>query len=95
MEALTRAGIAEAVYKNVGISLSESLEIVDNIVEDVCLALESEGEVKISSFGTFTVNTKSKRIGRNPKTKKEAVIAARKVVSFYSSNILNDNINKA
>jgi integration host factor subunit alpha len=92
---LTRADIAEQVQKSLGLSFSESTEYVDSLVEEMCVALEKVGSLKISSFGTFTVNQKGQRIGRNPKTKEEAVISARKVVSFYSSNILADEINKA
>ncbi len=90
---LTRADIAEQVQKSLGFSFSESNELVDSLVEEMCIALENVGSLKISSFGTFTVNQKAQRIGRNPKTKEEAVITPRKVVSFYSSNILVDEIN--
>jgi len=90
---LTRAAIAEQVQKTLGFSFTESTELVDSLVEEMCIALEKNGSLKISSFGTFTVNQKSQRIGRNPKTKEEAIISPRKVVSFYTSNILTDDIN--
>lgn len=90
---LTRAEIAESVQRSLGFSFSESVEIVDSMVEELCKALEAIGTLKISSFGTFAVNSKKQRVGRNPKTKQEAVIAPRKVVSFYASNILNEKIN--
>ena len=92
-ETLTRAGIAEQVQKTLGFSFSESNEMVDSLVNEMCASLEKYGSLKISSFGTFTVKQKSQRIGRNPKTKEEAVISPRKVVSFYSSNILTDIVN--
>jgi len=90
---LTRADIAEQVQKALGFSFSESTELVDSLVEEMCISLEKAGTLKISSFGTFVVNEKGQRIGRNPKTKEEAVISARKVVSFYASNILADEVN--
>jgi integration host factor subunit alpha len=90
---LTRADIAEQVQKSLGFSFSESTDMVDSLVEEMCIALEKVGSLKISSFGTFVVNEKGQRIGRNPKTKEEAIISARKVVSFYASNILADEVN--
>ncbi len=90
---LTRAEIAAQVQKILGFSFSESTEMVDSLVEEMCVSLEKNGGLKISSFGTFTVNQKGQRIGRNPKTKEEAIITPRKVVSFYSSNILVDEVN--
>ena len=50
-------------------------------------------EVKLSSFGTFSVQSKSERIGRNPKTGIEAVITSRRVLSFRPSHILKDRVD--
>ena len=50
--------------------------------------------VKISKFGTFFLKQKKQRIGRNPKTKKEAVITARNVISFKASKELKKFINE-
>ena len=91
---LTRSNIAEIVQKNLGFSFSESSELVDSLVDEICETMKKEENLKISSFGTFSVNHKKERIGRNPKTKEEAVIKPRKVVSFYASNILNEKINE-
>lgn len=94
-DTVTRAYLAESLYKKFGYSRAESADLVDAVIEEVILGLESEGEVKISSFGTFKVKKKSQRIGRNPKTKQEVPVTARKVVSFYVSNLLKKKINKA
>ena len=91
---LTRADIAESIQKQLGFSYSESSEIIHSFIDEICKSLDKEGFLKVSSFGTFNVKQKKARIGRNPKTKEEAVISARKVVSFYASNILNDKINE-
>lgn len=93
MQTLTRSDLAEAIHKKLGFSISESAEKVDFIVDELVSSLKENGEVKISSFGTFEVRSKGERIGRNPKTKVEAVIKPRKVVSFYISNVLFDKIN--
>jgi integration host factor subunit alpha len=92
-ETVTRAYLAEALYKKFGYSRAESAELVDAVIEEVIIGMEKEDEVKISSFGTFKVKKKKERIGRNPKTKKEVPVTARNVVSFYVSNILKKRIN--
>jgi len=84
----TRNDLIEAVSNNIGLSLSESSKIVKEIMEEILLNLEQGIDVKISSFGTFSVRHKNSRIGRNPKTGVEVPITARKVVTFNSSNIL-------
>ena len=67
--------------------------MVDNFFESLISELTKQNKVKISSFGTFDVISKNERIGRNPKTKVEAKIAARKVVRFKASDIIKKKIN--
>ncbi len=90
---LTRAEIADAIYKELGLSHVESSELVDSIFEEISRSLENGNEVKISSFGTFNLRDKKPRMGRNPRTKEEIPISARRVVTFRSSNILNKSVN--
>ena len=94
--AVTRAEIAEAIYQNVGLSQQESGDLVDMMFDIMTDAIVSGDEVKITRLGTFQIREKRARIGRNPKTMKEATISARRVVSFRPSlilkKIINDNI---
>lgn len=90
---VTRAQLAEAVYQEVGLSRSESADLVDAILEEIAQALVDNGTVKISSFGTFAVREKGERIGRNPKTGEEVPILPRRVLVFRASQVLKDRIN--
>ena len=84
----TRNDIIEAISENVGLSLSDSSLIIEEIFEFILNELEKGEDVKISSFGTFSVRHKKSRVGRNPKTGVEVGITERNVVSFSSSNVL-------
>ena len=95
METVTRADSTESVYRNIGLSRNESSELVEAVLEEVCACLEKGEEVKLSSFGTFTVQSKRERVGRNPKTGIEAVITPRRVLSFRPSHILKDRVDGA
>ena len=90
---LTRADLSNAVYREIGLSLSESTDLVDAVIEEISAALETDELVKLSSFGTFKVRHKKQRIGRNPKTGVEVPISPRKVLSFNASNILKNKVN--
>ena len=87
----TRNDIIEAISDNVGLSLSDSSKIIEEIFEFILNELEKGDDVKISSFGTFSVRHKRSRIGRNPKTGVEAPITERNVVTFTSSNVLKSS----
>ncbi len=91
---LTRAELADDVYRKLGISHAESAELVDTVIEEIVTALQRDDQVKLSSFGTFSLRKKSQRMGRNPKTKEEIPITARRVVTFHASNLLVKRVNK-
>ena len=67
--------------------------LIDNFFETLIQELIRSSKIKISSFGTFKVINKKKRIGRNPKTKEEAIITPRKVVKFSPSLLVKQKIN--
>ncbi len=92
---LTRADLSAVVYRELGLSLSESTQLVDAVLEEMIQALEKEDSLKLSSFGTFTIRKKKQRVGRNPKTGVEVPISPRAVVSFNASNILKQELNDA
>ena len=92
---VTRAELSEAVYQEVGLSRSESSELVESVLEEISSALVRGETVKLSSFGSFSVRDKGERIGRNPKTGEEVPIHARRVLVFRASHVLKDRINQA
>lgn len=94
-ETVTRADLAEAVYAQVGLSRNESSDLVEQMLDEMMAALVSGDNVKLSSFGSFSVREKGERIGRNPKTGVEVTIKPRKVLVFRASHVLKDKINKA
>ena len=90
---LTRADLTEAVFQAVGLSRTDSAQMVEDMLEEVCGALAKGETVKLSSFGTFAVRQKSQRMGRNPKTGDEVPIAPRRVLVFRPSHVLKGVIN--
>ena len=92
---VTRADLTESVYRRIGLSRNESSDLVESVLEEICACLEVGEDVKLSSFGTFSVQSKRQRVGRNPKTGVEAVITPRRVLSFRPSHILTDRIDNA
>lgn len=92
---ITRAHLTEAVYQEVGLSRNESAELVESVLQEISDALTRGEMVKISSFGSFSVRDKGRRVGRNPKTGEEVPILPRRVLVFRASHVLKDRINAA
>ncbi len=90
---LTRADLAEAVVRQVGLPRNESQELVELILKEISSCLAEGKPVKLSSFGSFGIREKGERIGRNPKTGEEVPITPRRVLVFRPSNIMKQRIN--
>jgi len=89
---LTRADLADALHRDVGLSRADSGKIVEQILAEMCGALSRGENVKISGFGTFVLRDKGERVGRNPKTGVEVPIAPRRVLTFRASQMMRDRI---
>ena len=90
---ISKNDVLREIYLNLGIPITFSQKILDSITEIITQGLNENNKVKISGFGTFKVVKKKSRIGRNPKTKQEHVIKARRVVVFYPSKEIKEKIN--
>ena len=91
---VTRADLAEAVYRRVGLSRTESADLVEMVLQEICDAVVRGETVKLSSFATFQLRDKNERIGRNPKTGEEVPITPRRVMTFRASQLLKERVAK-
>mgnify|MGYP002640152637 FL=1 len=89
---VTRIDLSEAVFREVGLSRNESAQLVESVLEHMSDSLVTGEQVKISSFGTFSVRNKTARIGRNPKTGEEVPINPRRVLTFRPSHLMKDRV---
>tara|TARA_B100002051_G_C16394804_1_gene466975 strand:+ start:321 stop:614 length:294 start_codon:yes stop_codon:yes gene_type:complete len=90
---LTKKEIINSIYMQLGFSKKLIENILEDMFEILLNSLKNNGKVKISNFGTFILRHKKSRVGRNPKTKKEALISERNVVLFKPSKFLKNKIN--
>ena len=90
---VTRVDLYEAVYQKTGLSRAECTALVELVFKEISDCLERGEAVKLSGFGIFLVRSKGQRVGRNPKTGKEALISPRRVVAFKPSAIAKHLIN--
>ena len=89
---LTRMDLSEAVSREVGLSRNESADLVESVLNHVSDALVRGEQVKLSSFGTFSVRDKNARVGRNPQTGQEAPIPPRRVLTFRPSHLMKERV---
>ena len=77
----------------IGFSKNISENLLEDLLNTIVDNLKINKKLKISKFGTFSVRSKKKRIGRNPLTKENKVISDRNVVLFKPSKEFKDLVN--
>jgi len=82
VNALSKANLAETLHNDVDLSKQDAKEFVELFFEEIRQVLELGHHVKLSGFGNFVLRDKAARPGRNPKTKVEVPVEARRVVTF-------------
>ncbi len=91
-QGMTKADLVELIYERVGSSKKEAGEVVEAIFAIIKESLRRGEKVKISGFGSFAVNHKRARRGRNPQTGASITIDQRCVLTFKPSQVLKDRV---
>ncbi|WP_343183571.1 HU family DNA-binding protein [Buchnera aphidicola] len=89
---MNKSQLVEIVAKKSLISKIKAKNILDTILSEITKSLKHEENVQLVGFGTFKINKRSARTGRNPKTGKEIQILATKVPSFISGKTLKEAV---
>ncbi len=90
--ALTKADMAESLFKELGLNKNDARELVNSYFEELIASLAVGEQVRLSGFGNFVLRDKNERPGRNPKTGEIIRITARRVVTFRPGQILNARV---
>lgn len=92
--ALTKNVIVEQIQDQLGFPKNQSKEITETLLEIIKSNLAAGDDVLVSGFGKFCVKNKAARKGRNPATGEDAILPARRVVTFKSSGKLRSKVNE-
>tara|TARA_B100001939_G_C16685742_1_gene506389 strand:+ start:395 stop:694 length:300 start_codon:yes stop_codon:yes gene_type:complete len=90
---LTKKDLVNSIYMQLGFSKKIAESLIEDFFDLLFKNVKNNKKIKLSKFGTFSLRIKNSRIGRNPKTKEEKTISARKVVLFKPSKEFKTFIN--
>ena len=91
--AITKEKLTILLQDRLGISRQESRQLVERVFKIMKDTLTQGEDLLISGFGKFSVRQKKARRGRNPQTKENLTISARKVVVFKASGVLRQRLS--
>jgi len=87
---MTKKELSEKIHRKIGLSKRESAEIVEYFFELLKDNLTKSNGIKLPRFGSFRVQQRKARKGRNPSTGDTIEIGSRKAVVFKPSRFLRD-----
>lgn len=85
--------LVSAVADKAGLSKSDAGDAVDAVFDAITGALQSNDEVRLVGFGTFSVSRRAASKGRNPQTGAEIDIPASNQPKFKAGKGLKDAVN--
>ena len=91
---MVKSELIKAVSARTGLTQTDSESAINAVITEIGEALFGGQKVELRGLGSFSITNKAERMGRNPKTGEDAVIAARKVVKFTCSTVLKNHLNQ-
>ena len=89
----TKNDIIKNLSKKTGFSILLSNKLIDDFL-NVSIESIKINQLNLRNIGTIKLIYKKERLGRNPKTKEEFIISARKSISFTPSKKILAALNK-
>ncbi len=89
---MTKAELIDKIAAEANLTKAGVERPVNAFLEAVMDVLAKEGKLTLTGFGTFVVEERQERMGRNPRTGEDIVIPASKVVKFRPGKILKDAV---
>jgi DNA-binding protein HU-beta len=90
---MNKSDLVDAIATSADISKAAAARALDGMLDAVKKSLKKGDEVSLVGFGSFSVEKRAARKGRNPQTGAEITIKAAKVPKFRAGKGLKDAVN--
>lgn len=87
---MNKSELIDAIAAKANLSKKDAKAALEATLEAVSESLKAGDAVQLIGFGTFKVNERAARTGRNPRTGEEIKIAAAKIPAFVAGKGLKD-----
>ena len=90
---MNKTELVAAVAEKAELSKKDAEKAIKALVDTITAELVKGEKVQVVGFGTFEVNERAEREGRNPKSGETVTIAASKNPKFKAGKALKDAVN--
>ncbi len=91
---MNKSQLVDHIAATADISKAKAEAALSALTDGVTQSLAKGDDVALIGFGTFKVNERAARTGRNPRTGEAIEIAAAKVPAFKAGKALKDACNE-
>ncbi len=91
---MNKATLIGKIANDAGITKQAAATAVDSLIEGITSALKRGQRITLVGFGTFSLNKRKARMGRNPQTGETITIKAKKIARFKAGKQLEKILNK-
>jgi len=91
---MNRKELIDLISERAELTKSLASKALDALLEGITISLQKGDPVVLVNFGTFTVNERAAREGRNPSTGEKIKIGAAKVVKFKAGKVLKETVKE-
>jgi DNA-binding protein HU-beta len=92
---MNKQHLIDFVSDKTGLTKTDSSRSIDAVFDGIVSGLKADKEAKFIGFGSFGVQARAARKGRNPRTGVEIEIAASNAVSFKAGKEFKESVNDA
>ncbi|MFP4168178.1 MAG: HU family DNA-binding protein [Desulfonatronovibrionaceae bacterium] len=89
---MTKADLISKIAEKAGLTKADSEKALNAFLDSVEDTLVKEGKLTLTGFGTFAVEKRKERMGRNPRSGEAIKIPACKVVKFRPGKLLKEAV---
>ncbi|WP_163652235.1 HU family DNA-binding protein [Listeria sp. PSOL-1] len=86
--------IVNAIAEKTNLSKKDAAKALEATLETIQENLAAGEKIQLIGFGTFETRERAARKGRNPRTREEIEIPARRVAAFSPGKGLKDRVQK-
>ena len=90
---MNKSELVDAIAKTAAITKADASRALQALLETLTSTMSKGDSVSLTGFGTFSVNERAARTGRNPSNGKALKIPAKKVAKFKAGKGLSQAVN--
>jgi DNA-binding protein HU-beta len=90
---MNKGELVAKIAEGADITKASAGRALDSLINSITEELANGGDVALVGFGTYKVNDRAARTGRNPQTGEAIQISAAKAPAFKAGKALKDAVN--